>query len=486
MKKMNKEGVLKAIIDRAIKKPAFRRILGRESHFWFFHIYLRDHVTHSTANFQKELLSLTGDEKVSFLVTVAFRGSGKTTICSLSLPIWAIIGRLKKKFVVVINDTQHQSKYSFMNLKRELEDNSLLRRDMGPFKEESDEWGNYTLYLPWYDAKIVFLSIDQRIRGVKHKQYRPDLIVVDDVEDLESTRTQEGRDKTYQKFKGDILPAGDQNTKMIVIGNLLHEDSLLKRLEREIQDGRLTGIFRTHPVVDDNGKSLWLGKYPDKESLEIERKKIGSMEAWKREFLLVIVPPGDQVIKREWIQHYDAMPPREGYQYRWTKMGIDLAISERETADYTAIVGVSLFGHDKQRVVYVHPHPINKRIDFPTTLDEEKYYATMLGDGKPVEALVEDVAYQRSLPQQLAQDGFPAKGVKIGTQDKRTRLIGISAWIKSGRVLFPMEGCEKLIEQLIGFGTERHDDLVDALVIAVTAAIEARTSAWAVGKMDKI
>jgi hypothetical protein len=33
--------------------------------------------------------------------------------------------------------------------------------------------------------------------------------------------------------------------------------------------------------------------------------------------------------------------------------------------------------------------------------------------------------------------------------------------------LFPEHGCEELIAQLIGFGVEKHDDLVDALTMAI-------------------
>ena len=39
-------------------------------------------------------------------------------------------------------------------------------------------------------------------------------------------------------------------------------------------------------------------------------------------------------------------------------------------------------------------------------------------------------------------------------------------------MLFPRRGAETLIAQLVGFGTERHDDLADALVILLLKAME--------------
>lgn len=446
------------------------------SHLWFFFTYFGHYITYETAPFQHEMFAMTEDEETKLHVVVAFRGSAKSTIFTMSYPLWAILGKQKKKFILLLSQTQPKAQQNLANIKRELESNELLKMDLGPFLEERNQWGAQSIVIPRFDAKITIGSVEQSIRGLRHGQYRPDLIILDDVEDTNSVKTKEGRDKAWQWLTNEIIPAGAKDVRIVAVGNLLHEDSLLKRLQQKIQTGKMPGVYREYPVVDEAGNPLWPGKYPDEMALKAEEERTGDPVAWKREFLLQIVPLGDQIIRREWIQFYDEMPLKETYKhrYRWTKAGIDLAISTNASADYTAMVGVSLFGYGTNRIVYVHPFPINKRMDFPTALDEAKHYATMLGDGKPVEALVEDVAYQRAFPQQLVQDGYPAKEVKIGTQDKRTRVVGISAWIKSGRVLFPQEGCEELIEKLIGFGVEKHDDLVDALVIAVTAAIEAR------------
>jgi len=40
----------------------------------------------------------------------------------------------------------------------------------------------------------------------------------------------------------------------------------------------------------------------------------------------------------------------------------------------------------------------------------------------------------------------------------------VSHLIQQGKVLFPRHGTEPLITQMTGFGKERHDDLLDALV----------------------
>ena len=100
-------------------------------------------------------------------------------------------------------------------------------------------------------SRITAASTEQSIRGLRHNQYRPDLIIGDDVEDLASTKTRESRQKTYQWLTGEVIPAGDQNTRLIIIGNLLHEDSLLMHLKQDLEEKRIDGLFKTYPLFDE-------------------------------------------------------------------------------------------------------------------------------------------------------------------------------------------------------------------------------------------
>jgi predicted phage terminase large subunit-like protein len=66
----------------------------------------------------------------------------------------------------------------------------------------------------------------------------------------------------------------------------------------------------------------------------------------------------------------------------------------------------------------------------------------------------------------LPVEGIPAIG------DKRARLKIAAQYIKNGTVLFPRHGAEELIIQLLNFGNEEHDDLVDALVYLILELIK--------------
>jgi predicted phage terminase large subunit-like protein len=465
------------LIENVVHNRKIRAEVCRKSHEWFFTVYFPHYIKYASAPFHEEFFALTEDESVKLLCCVAFRGSGKSTIFTTSYALWSILGVQQKKFAVIFCQTRGQAKQVMMNLRQELESNDLLKLDLGPFQEERDtEWGSGSLVFARSGARITVASVEQSIRGLRHREHRPDLIVCDDVEDLASTKTQEGRDKTYQWFTGEVIPAGSANTKIIVVGNLLHDDSLLMRLKADIASEKRNGVFREYPLIDAKGMVLWPGKYPDAASIEEQKKVVGSESAWQREYLLRIITDDDQVIRPEWITYYDALP-NDGIasDYRLTATGVDLAISEKESADYTAMVSAKVFGRGQNLRIFILPNPVNERLDFPETVKRVTAISRALGNGSYSKLFIEDVGYQRSLIQQLRDENVPAEEFKTLGNDKRSRLTLTTNAIQSGRVLFPREGVSLLVRQLVGFGKEKHDDLADAFSIVINKILAADT-----------
>ena len=101
-----------------------------------------------------------------------------------------------------------------------------------------------------------------------------DLVICDDVEDLNSVKTKEGRDKTFQWLIGEVMPIGDHNTKIIVVGNLLHEDCLLMRLRTGIDQEKLRGKFLEFPLVTSERVISWPGKFPDMNAIETLKQRL--------------------------------------------------------------------------------------------------------------------------------------------------------------------------------------------------------------------
>ncbi len=438
---------------------------------WFGKIYFGKYLFYKTADFQREIYKELESKDNRITEIIAFRGSAKTFLSMLLYPIWAMItGR--KHFIVLISDTFSQVKEHIYNIKTELESNKQLIVDFGPFEiqvetEKKEEWQKTSMIIPRYDVKIIGKSIGQRTRGIRYKQWRPDAIIADDIENLEAVRTKENRDKTHRWFVGDVMPAGEkEKTKHILIGNLLHSDGIMSRIKKEILGGERNGKVLEVPLIKD-GIIAWQGKFPDQQAIEEEKKKVGAnspigMRAWQREYLLKLVAEEGQVIKDEWIKRYIEIP--ESVIINGT--GCDLAISKKTTADYTAMVSGKLAIVDGSPKIYIMPNPVNERLSGFETTERAKSVSLALGENTMTQFWVEDVAYQAMQIEAMIKAGLPATGIKVST-DKRARLMTVAAYVQNGTVLFPKQGCEDLILQLVGFGTEQFDDLADAFVFLV-------------------
>jgi predicted phage terminase large subunit-like protein len=248
-----------------------------------------------------------------------------------------------------------------------------------------------------------------------------------------------------------------------VVGNLLHNDSFMMRWKNYLIANPRLGICKTYPLLTDDGVVTWKAKYPTLESIDQEKIKTGSFRAFQREYLLKIVPSDDVVIHSEWIQFWEILPL--GYLY--TIIAADLAISLKTSADYTAILCAHVYRDNGILKICILPSIINKRLTFPETVEHIKsLYNNHRILGFVPKVVSERVGYQESLEKQLRRDGVQAMGVPIST-DKRERLSLASPLVESGAVLFPKNGASILIEQLLGFGTEKHDDLVDAFSLLV-------------------
>jgi predicted phage terminase large subunit-like protein len=458
------------ILEKIYKDRLIRASVSEKSHQWFFHIYFGNYVKYQTAPFQQEILKLTEDQTLPLVAIMAFRGSGKSTIVTCSTAIWSVLGSPNKKYVVILTKTQQQARQHLANIRYEFENNELLKNDFGPFEDKNSEWTTSSLTLPKYGAKIIAVSAEQGIRGLRHREYRPDLLLVDDVEDDQSVRNKDSRDKTYDWFVREVIPIGDENTKIIVVGNLLHRDSLMMRIKNDIDKNNREGIFKSYPIINDDKVISWPAKFPSPKEIEDLRLKIGDEKAWKQEYVLKIVYDDTRVIRPEWIQYYDKITEHED-SLRYNAIGVDPAISESTYADYTGIVSAKVYGNRENLRIYIIPNLINQKMNFPKSVETIKNLYKIMSHGETTKVFVESVAMQGAVAQTLNHEGIPAEEIRI-KGDKRARLSVLGGNIQKGQILFPKVGAEELINQMIDLGTHGHDDLADAFSLLCNKLIE--------------
>ena len=143
-------------------------------------------------------------------------------------------------------------------------------------------------------VRILSRSRGQKVRGLKHRQHRPSLIVADDVEDLDWVRTQENRDKSDRWFRGNVLPSVDEQTAASSSSATgCTPTGLMARLKN-------TGIFKVleFPLLREGDgteieRCTWKAKYPTQEAIDRKRDELGDI-GFRREMLLQVVPEEGQ------------------------------------------------------------------------------------------------------------------------------------------------------------------------------------------------
>jgi predicted phage terminase large subunit-like protein len=460
-------------LERLVDDPEIRRAAAKTLK-GFCLTYLPHHFPAELSDFFDEMAGALQDHDLKRLEIIGFRGCAKSTMASLALVIWAALEHPDKyPFIIMLADTRGQASINAASVQHELRNNELILRDYGHLKykkiddprpeptlESDEDWQAMNCVLD-NGVRILSRSRGQKVRGVKHRQHRPSLIVADDVEDLDWVRTQENRDKSDRWFRGNVLPSVDeQHGRIVLIGNWLHTDGLMARLKN-------TGIFTVLEfslLRDGEGTEIerctWKAKYPTQAAIDAKRAELGDI-GFRREMLLQVVPEEGQDVLPEDIHYYDDPPFDDG---NYLAHGVDLAISTKESADYTAIVTGEVTWPAGKLEVYVQPHPVIRRMTFSETmeaLDNIRHSSNMSS-----EFFVEAVAYQQAAIEEMERRAFAVQAMHP-IKDKRARLRVAARYIKTGVVKFPRKGREQLLTQLLGFGSEKHDDAVDALVYLI-------------------
>lgn len=463
-----KKSETQEILDQISSSREFRKKLANSNMFWFFSVYFAHYIEYKSAKFQKEIFSLvSGDNQI--VAITAFRNSAKSTICSLILPIWGIVGKWKKKFVVIVCQNQSRAKDTLSNIRMELETIGIFVQDYQPRAGKTDKWSEDTIILPKYKAKVSVISIGEAIRGMRHLQFRPDLIICDDLEDVPSCQNYESRKKLWQFINGELIPAGDRNTKYVFIGNKVHNDSAMMKLKKAIKSKVMKGVYREYPLINHKGVIAWPGKYPNIRAIDRLKATYASEIDYQREQMLKILPEGDAIIKPEDINYYDELPNLEP---EFFIISVDPAFSQENWADKTAIITAAVFKIRKTWKIYIYPNPINQKLTVTQMSEKIKAIINSFNGRPVVRIFVEGGSSQIGLIQMLQSDNISAEGVPIKGRDKKARLHISSPWIKKGQILFPYSGSQELVNQTLYFGTERYDDLVDALTLMVLALLD--------------
>ena len=157
------------------------------------------------------------------------RGEGKSTQVTQLFTLWCIVtGR--KLYCVIVMDSIDQAYPMLEAIKAELEFNPRLKTDFADVCGQGRVWQAGTIVTA-NDIKVQVAGSGKKLRGLRHGPYRPDLTILDDIENDEQVRNPEQRDKLNAWLTKTVLPLGGVGQKydVIYIGTILHYDSVLNR-----------------------------------------------------------------------------------------------------------------------------------------------------------------------------------------------------------------------------------------------------------------
>jgi hypothetical protein len=176
------------------------------------------------------------DSPRQFIAIAAPRGLGKTTTVS-ELAKKSILYR-DYEFICYVSNSETVATMQTENIKRDLRTNYELKKVFGDITistddPDIDESFSKASWVAFGNTLVMPRGANQQIRGLRFKRFRPQLIIIDDLEKKEELENPENRRKLKQWFYSDLMKCVDRYSnkfKLIYIDTLKHEDSLLAEL----------------------------------------------------------------------------------------------------------------------------------------------------------------------------------------------------------------------------------------------------------------
>lgn len=275
------------------------------------------------------------------------------------------------------------------------------------------------------------------------------VLVVDDLlKDRAEANSRLIRRKAYDWLSGVAFTRVHPGASFVLVATRWHPDDPTGRL---LEHGGYEHVKL--PAITTDGNPLW----PEKRPLDwlLEQKGRLTHADW---LALYQGDPTDQdgaLVKREYLQRGE--PPAA---FTRVTLGVDLAISTRDHADYTA---VTVTGLATDRVWILHS--TRTRAAFHDVI---QYIRSIAEQYNPSVVAIESVQYQAAVVQELLRStNLPVQAVRPD-RDKVTRFQPLQARYEQ-RLVWHAPNLRDYEDELLAFPGGTHDDLVDSAAYAYNA-----------------
>jgi len=452
--------------------------------------FLPDYFCDPPCHFHSELMATLANPGQRLVARVAPRGHAKSTCAALAYPLWCICQRRRRNIVIVTHESGLAEQF-VQDIRAELETNECIRETYGDLTQaahaESNRPAQRSASRPrrrW--SRLQFTtntgvtvqakSTGAGFRGLRVGPHRPDLIVCDDLEKDELVQSPEGRQKLEHWLRRVVMPALAPQGQLLVLGSLIHYDSLLANL-RDPQrfPGWDYAVYRAleaeeNPDGTYRRIALWPARWPV-ERLDQERSRIGTL-AFEQEYQANPVDEDQRVFHPEWLQRYDES---ELVAERLANiMTIDPAVGLKNR-DYFALWVGSV--DTTTNVIYTRQLSVT-RIGF---VEQVQRIVAAAERWRPARIGIEAVAYQGVLLQALEEAsrrrGLYLPLVPIHTQtNKKMRVTASTPFYENGTFRLPAVLPPEVEAQFLHFPKGKHDDAPDVCAMGIELARSLRNT----------
>lgn len=210
------------------------RVSKAQNDFRFYcHTYFPHYVKTGESEFHKfvyeEIPQIIDSNEGEKQAIAAPRGEAKSTLLTQLLVLWCICTK-RKHFAVIVMDSFEQSLMMLEAIKAELDSNPRIAMDYDKVCGQGHTWQAGKIVTA-NNVMVQSFGSGKRMRGLRHGAHRPDLVVLDDIENDENVRSKAQRDKLNDWVNKTVLKLGaaDGSMDIIYLGTILHYDSVLNR-----------------------------------------------------------------------------------------------------------------------------------------------------------------------------------------------------------------------------------------------------------------
>lgn len=404
------------------------------------------------------------------------RRHAKTTAGTQAFTLASVLFR-NRRYCLIVADTETQASQFLGDIIQALADNDDIHAMFGKvvFKKETTT-DIICEFEDGWQFRIQAKGAGQKLRGLKWNSIRPDLICVDDLENDQDVMNKDSRDKLSRWFYGALMPCRSKNGIIRYVGTILHMDSLLENIihknrPKKIDELRINNIYyktktwlvakyRAHSV--DYLQILWDTMYDAEYFLKLKDdfREQGLLDVYNQEYLNTPIDEGSAYFRRGDLLK---MTDDDYVRHKDFYIGCDLAISERQGADFTVFV---VAGVDDRGILHV-VDVIRERMDSEEIVSQmlalqKRYKPEFIACGN--DQISKSIGpFLRS--EMLRSGTFVNLQLIPQHNDKQLRARSIQGRIRVGGIRFDhdTDWWDLFEEELATFPRCKHDDQVDAL-----------------------